>query len=86
LTLIDVRRIAAEVATQQHLAVEVVAAIPAEGGSLYTEVLFSFRDYRVEPKRLVIGVNRNASEGECRGVVSGRVRQYLEEHLSDVPH
>jgi hypothetical protein len=56
-----------------------MAATPAEGGSSYTEVILSLRGCEAEPCRLMIGVSRNASEGECRETVKRR----LEEHLAD---
>ena len=77
LTLIDVRRIATDVARQQHSALEVVAATPAEGESSYAEVILMLSSGVVEPSRVVIGVRRDASEPECRRAVQERLQEYL---------
>jgi hypothetical protein len=82
LTLTDLRRIAADVAAQQDPALEVVAATPAEGESTYVEVILTIRGCQVEPCRVMIGVNRNASEREVRRVVKARLQQHIAEHRS----
>jgi hypothetical protein len=78
LSLTDVRRIATEVARQQHPALEVVGAIAA---SSYAEVVLSVRDDPAEC-RMIVGVSRDASEPECRDVMTARLQQHLADHLS----
>ena len=80
LSLTEVRRIAADVATQQHLLPEVVAATPTEGESAYAEVLLTLRGCRSEPCRLIIGVSRDASAPECRRAVEARLQQHVAKH------
>lgn len=75
LTLMDVRRIAIDVARQRDPALEVLAATPAEEGSAYAEVIITVKGCHREPCRLLIGVNRGATERE--------VRERFEEHLAD---
>ena len=80
LTLTDVRRIAADVATQQNPAVEVFGATPAEGESTYAEVIVAIHGCRVEPCRLIIGVSRDASEVDCRRTIQQHLLQHLVRH------
>ena len=77
LTLSDVRRIAADVAKQQQPALDVVGVIKREGSCSSAEVIFAIRDCYVAPCRVVIGVSRHASEGECRGAVRMRLGEHL---------
>jgi hypothetical protein len=77
LTLIDVRRIASDVAQQQQLAVDVVGVTSREGSSGSAEVIFAIRDCDTEPSRVVIGVSRQVSEGECHGAVGAQLRERL---------
>ena len=79
LTLTDLRRIAADVARQQDPALDVVAAMPAEGDAAYTEVMFTVTGCRHEPCQLVVGLSRNSSEPDCRRAVEDRLRQHLAE-------
>jgi hypothetical protein len=60
-SLKDVQRIAADVARQQDDRLEIVAAIPAEGSTAYTEVVLTIRgcrgravpdDDRYQPRRV----------------------------------
>jgi len=82
LTLPDVRRIVGDVAAEQPQPLDVVAAIPADRDSGYTEVILVVRGCHVEPCRMVLGVTRDASEVELRAAV----RTMLLEHLtSDHP-
>ena len=69
LTLTDVRRIALDVVEQQLLALDVLGVTGREGSSGSAEVIFGVRDDFTEPSRVVIGVSRQISEGECRGAV-----------------
>ena len=81
LTLTDVRRIAGDVAHQLEPSLEVMAARAAGGDETqYAEVILTVRGCREEPCRVVIGVSRETSEAECRGVVRDRLREHLHEH------
>jgi hypothetical protein len=80
LTLSDVRRIAADEARREDPALEVIGAHSREGGSISAEVVLTIRGCRVEPCQMIIGVPRNASEGECRGAVRARLKEHLAEH------
>jgi len=77
LTLTDVRRIASDVAQQQSPAIDVVGVTSREGSSSSAEVIFAIRDRDTEPSRVVIGVSRQISEGECRGAVRTRLSERL---------
>jgi len=77
LTLPDVRRIASDVAQQEHPALDVVGVTPREGSTTSAEVIFAVRDREVAPSRMVIGVSRQISEIECRGAVRTRLRERL---------
>ena len=79
-SLNDLQRIAADVARQADDRLEVVAAIPAEGSPVYTEVMLTLRGCRLEPCRMMVGVRRDASESEIRHAVADRLRQHLDEH------
>lgn len=78
LTLSDVRRIAEDVAQQQPLALDVLGVTRREGSSASAEVIFGVRDGSTEPSRVVIGVSRHVSEGECRGTVRALLLKRLE--------
>jgi len=80
LPLSDVRRIAAEVARQQDAALEVVSATPTGESSTYAEVILTIRGCRQEPCRVLLGVSRDASEGEVRRDIAARLREHLAEH------
>ena len=78
LTLIDVRRIAADVARKQDPVLEVVGVTPAEGESSYVEVMLTVDDCRVEaPSLLIVGVNRDTSDRECRSIFQEHLQQHL---------
>jgi hypothetical protein len=83
LTLAEARRIAGEVVAKEHPALEVLGATSAEGGSHYTEVILTARGGTTEPRRMVIGVDREASESSFRGQVSKQLRDQLVEHRQD---
>ena len=74
LSLIDVKRIATDVARQRDPALEVVAATPGEEGTGYSELIITVQGSHREPCRLLIGVNRDATERE--------IRERFEEHLA----
>ena len=82
LTLRDLRRIAAGVASQQDPPLDVIAAAPAQGESTYVEVILTIRGCSVEPCRVIIGVSRNASEREVQSAVKARLQQHVAEHRS----
>jgi hypothetical protein len=77
LTLSDVRRIAVDVAQQHSLALDVLGVTRRGVSSASAEVIFGVRDDFAQPSRVVIGVSRQISEGECRGTV----RTLLQERL-----
>ena len=77
LTLTDVRRIASDVAQQEHPALEVVGVTPREGSTTSAEVIFVVRDREDQPGPMVIGVSRQTSEIECRGTVRTRLQERL---------
>ena len=80
LSLDDVRRIADEVIRRENPAMRVLAATTAEGGSDYTEIFVTVLGCAKEPCRLIIGLNRGASEAEFRRTVADRFREHLKEH------
>src|SRR5262245_43765308 len=77
LTLNDVRRIAMDVAAQQHPSLDVIGVTTREGSSGSAEVILALRDCQNEPCRMVIGVSRQISEVECRGAVRTRIQEHL---------
>jgi len=77
LTLTDVRRIASDVAQQEHPALDVVGVTLREGSTTSAEVIFAVRDREDEAGPMVIGVSRQISEIECRGDVRTRLRERL---------
>jgi len=83
LTLNDVRRIARDEAEREHSNLEVIGAVPAEGESTrYTELVLTVRGCDQKPCRLIVGLNREATEAELRASVRGRLREHLLEHRS----
>ena len=78
LTLGDVERIAADVAKVMQPPLDVVGATGSE--EAYAEVLLTTRGCREEPCRVLLGVNRELSESDCRHDVEVRLRQHLIEH------
>ena len=81
----EVRRIATEIARQENPALEVISATSSDGGSGYAEVMLIVRGCRAEPCRVMIGVNRNASEAELRQAVVDRLRAHAAEHEPVAP-
>jgi hypothetical protein len=74
LTLTDVRRIASDVAQREHPDLDVVGVTPREGSTTSAEVIFAVRACDHEPRRVIIDVSRQISEGECRGTVRARLK------------
>jgi hypothetical protein len=83
LSLSDVRRIAHDVARQNHPTINVVGAT-ATGGSDYTEVIVTLERCAEEPRLLSIGITRDMSESSLRRSMDERLRQHLAEHRSRV--
>ena len=77
LGLLQIRRLAAEVARQEDPALEVLATTKTEGAADYTEVILAGRHSQPEPARIVISVRRESSEAEARDVLRTRLRDYL---------
>ena len=63
---------------------EVIGAIPAGNESLYSEVVLTNHDCRIEPCRLMIGLNRNVSEAECRTAMRTGLQRYKASHRTAV--
>ena len=80
LTLAEVRAIAADTAIEQGSELEIIGVTPAEGDFAYAEVLVRMRGCRVEPCRMVIGVNRSMTTTEVRATVNDVLRRHHEEH------
>jgi hypothetical protein len=78
LDLIEVRRLAGDVAREEDPALEVVGATSAEGGPNYAEIIVAFHR-QPEPLRLVIGIKRDAPEPVVRGMLRDRLREHLHE-------
>jgi hypothetical protein len=77
LTLADVRRIASDIAQQQHPSLEVIGVTTREGSSTSAEVILAIRDCYVEPYRVVISMSRQISEAECRMAVLTQLGEHL---------
>ena len=78
LTLDDVERIAADVARAMRPTLDVVGVTGSE--EAYAEVLLTIRGCQEEPCRVLLGVNRESSESDCRHDIEARLRQHLIEH------
>ncbi len=79
LTLAEVQRIAAEVAAEQHPALE-VAVSRADGDSAYTELILTLICCSAEPCQTLIGIERDVSEAKLRTVLTAHLRQHLDRH------
>jgi len=77
LTLADVRRIASDIAQQQHPSLEVIGVTTREDSSTSAEVILAIRDCYIEPYRVVISVSRQVSEEECRVTVRTQLGEQL---------
>jgi hypothetical protein len=82
LTLTEVRRIASDVARHDYPDVDVLGVTPREGSSTSAEVIFAIRACDHEPCRVLIGVSRQISEGECRGTVRAQLHERLARRAS----
>jgi len=78
LDLMEVRRLAGDVAREEHPALEVLGATSAEGGRNYAEVIVALHR-QPDPLRLVIGVTRDAPEPVVRAMLRDRLRERLQE-------
>lgn len=77
LSLPDIKRIATGIARDEDPALEVVAAMRAEGASNYAEVVLTRDDGARGPRQWVIGVARTASESDVRGALRDQFRDRL---------
>ena len=77
LTLADVRRIASDIAQQQHPSLDVIGVTTRGSSSTSAEVILAMRDYHVEPYRVVVSVSRQVSEAECRVALLTQLAQHL---------
>jgi hypothetical protein len=76
LTLLDVRRLAIEVARAQDDALEVLGVVTPSGGSGYTEVLISQRGCPPEDGVISVGLDRQTSEESFRTRFAGKLRTH----------
>ena len=59
-----------------------LAAVPAEGGSAYAEIILTIRDCKREPCTLMIGADRSMPEGEFRSAVLEAFRRHRDGSLT----
>ena len=76
LTLLDARRLAAEVVNRQNPELDVVGVIHGEGATTYTEVILTVRGCHREPCRMVIGVDGDTSERDFRVAFAAQLRAH----------
>ena len=74
LSLIDIKRLATEIAKDEDPSVQVVAALNAEGAAQFAELVLT-RGNHERRQQLVIGVTRELSESEARSVLRARFRE-----------
>jgi hypothetical protein len=74
--LLEVKRIAEEVARAEDPALEVLGAMMASRGSAYTELTIASHDSR-EPRHFVIGADRSGGELALRQAIASRLREHL---------
>ena len=79
LTLIEVQRIAAEVAAAENPNLQ-VSVTRSQGESAYAELILSVIGCSTEPCRTLIGIDRDMTEPEFRIAVLGQLRQHLADH------
>jgi hypothetical protein len=77
LSLIDIQRVAVEIAREEDPTLEVLAARNGEGAADYTEVLVTLHGRTSDPSQIVIGIARNAEESEIRSLLRNRLREHL---------
>jgi hypothetical protein len=75
--LLEVKRIAEEVAHAEDPALEVLGAMMASRGSAYTELTMISHDSRTEPCHFVIGADRSGGELALRQAIASRLREHL---------
>ena len=80
LALLDVHRIANEVANQESQRIEVIAATPGESDTSYAEIVLTISGCRDEPCLIMIGVSRDATEAQVRLLLRDSFRRHLSEH------
>jgi hypothetical protein len=76
LRLPDVRRVAADIASQEDPELQVFAATNGEGAD-YTEVILRLHKSPANPTHIVIGVRRDAGESQVRRLLRDRLRDQL---------
>ena len=79
LSLLDVQRIATEVAAEENPDLQ-VAVTSSQGESAYIELILTLTGCSVEPCRTLIGIDRDMSEPQFRIAVQNQLRQHLVEH------
>jgi hypothetical protein len=77
LSLEEIRRIIADMAHRHHPDVEVIAVTTTEESAGYGEVILMIRDQPGQPRQVILGVNRDASEPEFRAAVGPRLQRHL---------
>lgn len=77
LNIEEVRRIAQDVAAAHDPNLNVLAAMTAEGGSDYIEVLVVDTACGGEPCRFIVGADRTTTESELRATIGSHVRRHL---------
>lgn len=75
LTLTDIRRIATDVARENRSHLDVLAAKKAGSESEYAEVMLENRECPQPPCLVVVGVDRNSTEEECRTAIQASLRR-----------
>ncbi|HEY2906850.1 MAG TPA: hypothetical protein VGJ29_13195 [Vicinamibacterales bacterium] len=77
LSLGDITRLAATIVVDEDPRIHVIAAMSAEGATDYAEVVLTREAEGGAPRRLVIGVTRDASEAYVLSVLRDRLRDRL---------
>jgi hypothetical protein len=77
LSLPQLRRLAFEVARDVDPSLEVFATTNPEGAVDYTELILTVHNRGGEPGRIVVGINRGASESEIRNLLRAHLRVRL---------
>jgi hypothetical protein len=78
LGLKDLRRVAADVASEEDPALQVLSAKNAEGATDYSEVTLILDRPQSNPSRVIVGVRRHAPESQIRRVVREQLRDHLQ--------
>jgi hypothetical protein len=74
----DVTRIAREAVRQQSPDVAVVGVTAGDRNGNYAEVIIDIGNGRSEPRRISVGVFRNAPEQEVRQEIAASMHRHLE--------